>query len=81
MVSRAEALVAAFNVFDDPLVARYLEGRRVEQQARSELELIKSIQEHEAAKPKQRAHALFRLLKGKAHEEVKAALTDPSIAE
>jgi hypothetical protein len=81
MVSSAEALVAAFNIFDDPLVARYLDGRRVEQQARSELELIKSILEYQGATPKQRAHALFRLVEGKAHQEINAALTEPSIAE
>jgi hypothetical protein len=81
MVTTTEALVTAFNVFDDPLVSRYLDGRRVEQQARGELDLIKSIQEHDSAKPKQRAHALFRLLKGKTHDEVTAALTNPSIAE
>jgi hypothetical protein len=81
ILSSAEALVAAFNVFDDPLVALYLNGRRVEQQARSELELIKAIQEHDATTPKQRAYALFRLLKAKAHQEVNAALTDLSIVE
>ncbi len=81
MVTSAEALVAAFDVFHDPLVALYLDGRRVEQQARSELELIKRIEEHDSAKPKQRAHALHRLLNGKAHDEVTAALTDASIAE
>jgi hypothetical protein len=81
LVTQRETLVAAFNVFDDPLVSRHLEGHRVEAQAQRELELIKAIQEHEAAKPKQRAQALFRLLKGKAHDEVNAALTVPSIAE
>lgn len=76
LVTKPDVLVAAFNVFADPLVARYLDGRRVDDQARRELELIKLIQDHQSAKPKQRAHALFRLIKGEAHDAVTAALTD-----
>ena len=76
LVTAPEKLVAAFNVFSDPLVGRYLDGRRVDDQARRELELVKTIQDHPTAKPKQRAHALFRLIGGATQETVTAALTD-----
>jgi hypothetical protein len=36
LVTKPDILVAAFNVFSDPLVARYLDGRRVDDQARRE---------------------------------------------
>jgi hypothetical protein len=65
LVTKPEVFVAAFDVFGDPLVARHLDGRRVDDQARRELELIKTIQDHESAKPK-----------GKAHDAVTAALTE-----
>jgi hypothetical protein len=38
--------------------------------------LIKAIHDHATAKPKQRAHALFRLVKGESHDTVMAALTE-----
>jgi hypothetical protein len=81
LLTKPDVLVAAFNVFHDHLVARCLEGWRVEEQARREVELIKVIQEHDSAIPKQRAHALYRLIEGNRHEEVTAALTDESIAK
>ena len=74
LVTKPDLLVAAFNVFSDPLVARYLDGRRVDDQARRELELIKMIQDHPTAKPKQRAHALFHLIGGATQDTVTAAL-------
>ena len=36
LVTAPDKLVAAFNVFSDPLVARYLDGRRVDVQARGD---------------------------------------------
>lgn len=81
LVTKPEVLVAAFNVFADPLVVRYLDGRRVDDQARCELNLIKMIQDHQSAKPNQRARALFRLVKGEAHDAVTAALTDEKATE
>ena len=63
-------------MFSDPLVARYLDGRRVDDQARRELVLIKKIQDDPTAKPKQRATALFRLIQGEPQDKVTAALTD-----
>ena len=79
--AKPEELLAAFDVFSDPLVTRYLDGRRVEVQARGELELIKTIQEHPTSKPKQRAYALFRLIKGDTHDTVTAALSDEESTE
>ena len=76
LVAQPDALLAAFDVFGDPLIAEYLKGRRVEHQARRDLELIKLIQDHATAKPKQRAHALFRLIKGEPHYDVKAVLVE-----
>jgi hypothetical protein len=76
LVTTPEKLVAAFNVFSDPLVARYLDGRRVDAQARHDLELIKRIQDHPTAAPKQRAHALFRLIEGATLDRVTAAMID-----
>jgi hypothetical protein len=78
-VTAPEELVAAFNVFSDPLVTRYLDGRRVDVQARRDLELIKKVQNHQTAKPKQCAYALFRLIKGDTHENVNAALSDEKL--
>ena len=75
-VTTPENLVAAFNVFSDPLVARYLDGRRVDVQARGDLELIETIQDHPTAKPKQWAYALFRLIGGATHDTVTAAAAD-----
>jgi hypothetical protein len=76
LIAKPEILLTAFDVFHDPLVARYLDGRRVDDQARHELDLIKAIHDHATAKPKQRAHALFRLVKGESHDTVMAALTE-----
>ena len=81
LVTTPEKLVAAFNVFSDPLVARYLEGRRVDVQASRDLELIKTIQDHPTAKPKQCAYALFRLIKGDTHDTVTATLADEKATE
>ena len=74
--AKPEALLAAFDVFRDPLVAQYLDRRRVDDQARHELDLIKKIQGHTTAKPKQRAHALFRHVKGESYDAVMAALAE-----
>jgi len=76
LVTKPDRLVEAFNVFSDPLVARYLDGRRVDEHARRELELIETIEGHPTAKPKQRAHALFRLIMGATQATVTAALAD-----
>jgi hypothetical protein len=81
LVMTPEKLVAAFNVFSDPLVARYLDGRHVDVQARRDLELMKTIQEHPTAKPKQCAYALFRLIRGHTHDTVTAALSDENPSE
>ena len=81
LVAKPEVLLAAFDVFRDPLVARYLDGRRVDDQARSELDLIKVIHDNPSAKPKQRAHALFRLVKGESHDAVMAALAEEKAAQ
>jgi hypothetical protein len=81
LVTKPESLVAAFNVFSDPLVARYLDGRRVDDQARRELELIKAIQDHPTAKPKQRAYALFQLITGATQDTVTATLADEKATE
>ena len=75
-MTKPDHLVEAFNVFSDPLVARYMDGRRVDDHARRELELIDTIEDHPTAKPKQRAHALFRLIGGATQDTVTAALTD-----
>lgn len=81
LVTTPEKLVAAFNVFSDPLVARYLDGRRVDVQASRDLELIKTVQDHPTAKPKQRAYALFQLIRGDTHDTVRAALSDENPSE
>ena len=73
--------VTAFNVFGDSLVARYLDGSRVDDNAKRELELIKTIQGHQSAKTKQRAHALLRLIKGETHDAVTAMLTDEKASQ
>ncbi len=62
--AKPEDLVAAFDVFQDPLVAKLREKGRVEYQARRELALIDEIEDHPTATPKERAHALFKLIKG-----------------
>ncbi|MGA2491574.1 MAG: hypothetical protein ABSF67_01340 [Roseiarcus sp.] len=76
LVAKSDIVLAAFNVFSDPLVERYLDGRRVDDQARLELELIKTIQDHPTAKPKQRSYALYSLIKGETRDTVTAALAD-----
>ena len=81
LIARPEALLAAFNVFRDPLVVRYVDGSRVDDQARRALDLIKAIHEHGTAKPKQHTYALFRLVKGESHEAVIAALVEKKAAE
>ncbi|MGE4043549.1 MAG: hypothetical protein AB7F35_01755 [Acetobacteraceae bacterium] len=81
LIAKPEMLLTAFDVFYDPLVARYLDGRRVDDQARRELDLIKVIHDHATAKPKQRAYALFRLVKGESHHAVMAALTEEKTSQ
>ena len=72
--AKPEELLAAFDVFNDPLVAKYLDQRRVEYQARRELALIEEIEENPTATPKQRAYALYRLVKGEGDEAALAEL-------
>jgi hypothetical protein len=85
LIAKPEALLAAFDVFSDPLVAHHvahhLDGRRVDDQVRSELDLIKTIQDHPTAKPRQRAHALFRLIKGAGHDAVMSELAEEKAAQ
>jgi hypothetical protein len=76
LTTSPEDLLAAFDVFQDPLVAQYLDGRRVDNQARRELDLIKVIQDSATAKPKQRVYALFKLIKGEDLGEVMAELAE-----
>ena len=72
--AKPEELLAAFDVFNDPLVAKYLDQRHVEYQARRELALIEEIEENPTATPKQRAYALYRLVKGEGDEAALAEL-------
>ena len=60
----------------EPEAVGHLEGSRMESTARMELALIDEIMQHPTAIPKQRAHALFRLLMGDGHDSVRGVLTD-----
>ena len=76
LVSKPEPLLSAFDLFGDPLVKRYLDGGRVENQARKELEIIEEILSKETATPWHRAQALHRLITGRGQDAVRAALTE-----
>jgi hypothetical protein len=75
LVSSPEAMIRAFDLFDDPLVGRHLARRRVDDEAKQELSVIKHIMEHPTASPKHRAYALFNLIKGLLID-AEAALTE-----
>ncbi len=74
LVTKAEAFLGAFDLFGDPLVRRYLERERVDDQAEEELAMIEKIIGNETATPWHRAHALYRLITGAAAAEVTEAL-------
>ena len=76
LVTDPDKFIEAFDVFGDPLVARHLRGSRVGDQARGDLQLVDEIVRHPNATSKQRAHALFCLIKGEGHDAAKAALAD-----
>jgi hypothetical protein len=74
LVSKPEALLTAFDVFGDPLVKRYLDRQRVDDQARHQLEMVEEILGTETASPWHRAQALHRLITGAAPADVTQAL-------
>lgn len=74
LVSKPEALLTAFDLFGDPLVKRYLDRQRVDDQAKDELEMIEEILGTETATPWHRAQALHRLIIGAAPADVTTAL-------
>lgn len=83
LVSKPEALVAAFDLFGDPLVKRYLDRQRVDDQAKDELDMVEEILGSETATPWHRAQALHRLITGQGPDAVRAALTEerrPAVA-
>ena len=74
LVTEAEAFLRAFNVFEDPLVDRYLKGERVENRAKKELVMIEEIIDDETATPWHCSHALYLLITGAAADDVTKAL-------
>ncbi|MBR0670697.1 hypothetical protein [Neoroseomonas soli] len=83
LTTEADALLRAFDIFGDALVKRHLDGGRVENQARQELEIIEEILSKETATPWHRAQALHRLITGQGPDAVRAAMTEertPAVA-
>ncbi|MBU8541698.1 hypothetical protein [Falsiroseomonas tokyonensis] len=74
LVSKPEALLTAFDLFGDPLVKRYLDRQRVDDQAKHELEMVDDILATETATPWHRAQALHCLITGAAPADVTKAL-------
>lgn len=74
LVSKPEALLTVFDLFGDPLVKRYLDRQRVDDQAKHELEMVDEILATETATPWHRAQALHRLITGAAPADVTMAL-------
>jgi hypothetical protein len=65
-----DAFVQAFDLFHDPLVSRFLDGKPCIQDAKRQLEVIKKIENHAAATPQIRSNSLWKLLKGECEADV-----------
>ena len=74
LVITRDELLRAFDPFEDPLVRKFLDGSRVEDQAGDELRLIDHIEAQDACTPWQRAQALYLLISGKGEAAVQQAL-------
>lgn len=77
--AKPEPFLEAFDVFEDPLPRGFLNRRRVDDDAKRDLDVIDRIEADEVATPRQRAHALYRLIKGERPDAALAALQDGAL--
>ena len=68
------AFVEAFDLFDDPLVKQFVDGKPFEKDASQQLEIIKKIEADATATPWSRSSALWKLIKGESKANVLEAL-------
>jgi hypothetical protein len=74
LVAQKEEFVRAFNLFDDPLVVRFLHGARYDTDAKEQLRIIKLIEDDAGCSANTRCNALWKLTSGEPEGGVLAAL-------